>query len=103
MENNIHINLDDLKKIVNILSSQLNNLDDNLSLILDKDLYWSINEDELYNVYENPKNLTIGSLLDDWLFLQNIITNERKILDYDLNKISRILKFLSNKMLFDKV
>lgn len=100
MENNIQIRVTDLKKIMNLLLSKLDSLDGNSSIILDKDLYWYIPEEELYNVYENPNNLTIGSLIEDWNFLQSCILGERDILDYDLNKLSMLFRYLSNNKIY---
>ena len=65
------------------------------SIFIDKDLYWNINGEELYNVYDEPKNMSIGSIKDDWDFLEKILTNKRDITNYDFNKISSILKLFS--------
>jgi len=100
MENNLRIKTSDLKKILHLLILKLDDLPDNdSSFILDKDLYWNIPEENLYNVYEEPNNLTIGSLAEDWNFLQDIVLNKREILDFDLNKISIILRYLSEKII----
>lgn len=102
MENNTHIKIVDIKKIIEILLTKLDSMDNDNSLILDKDLYWNIVDDEVYNVYKNPTELTIGSLVEDWEFLQKVINGKREMIDYDLNKMSNILKFLGNKMIFIK-
>jgi hypothetical protein len=94
MENNIQIKTSDLKEIMNLLIMKLDHFDD---VIIDKDLYWSIPEEKLYNVYEEPNDFTIGSLVEDWTFLQDIILGKREILDYDLYKISILLRYLSSK------
>jgi len=100
MENNIQLKTSDLKKIISLLILKLDSLDNDSSFIIDKDLYWSIPEEDLYNVYENPNNLTIGSLIEDWNFLQEVISGKREVLDYDINKISILLRYLSDKMIF---
>jgi len=92
MENNLKIKASDLKKIISLLMMKLDDFDD---VIIDKDLYWSIPEEKLYNVYEDPSDFTIGSLVEDWTFLQDIILSKREILNYDLYKISMFLRYLS--------
>ena len=102
MENNTQIKASDLKKIISLLALKLDSLNNDTSFIIDKDLYWHIPEEDLYSVYEVPNNLTIGSLTEDWNFLQDVMLGKREILDYDLNKISILLRYLSNKMVFYK-
>ncbi|MDN3606386.1 hypothetical protein [Kaistella yonginensis] len=98
MDNNLQINVSDLKTIINLLALKVNKLNENDSFSIDRDLYWNIPENELYKVYENPSNLTIGSIVEDWEYLEKIISEKREIIDYDLHKLSIILKFISNKI-----
>ncbi|MDH6252589.1 hypothetical protein M2347_002316 [Chryseobacterium sp. H1D6B] len=93
MENKIKITKDDLKNILFALINKLENLDDN-SFSLNKDLYWNIPDEELYNVYEEPKEITIGSIKEDWDFLQQISHGKREVIGYDFNKTSSILKLI---------
>lgn len=97
MENKIEIKKKDLKNILLVLISKLEILDDS-SFSLDKDLYWNIKDEELYNMYEEPKEITIGSLKDDWNFLQKILNEEREVIGYDFNKVSNILKIIGDKI-----
>jgi len=94
MENNkIEIRRNDLKKILYALINELDKSQNN-SFLLEKDLYWNIPFDELFNVYEEPKDITIGSIAEDWEFLQKI-NNGREVLSYDFIKVSNILKLLA--------
>lgn len=36
---------------------------------LKKNYYWDIPEDELYSMENQPKELVVGSLIDDWEFV----------------------------------
>ncbi|WP_139785467.1 hypothetical protein [Chryseobacterium phocaeense] len=67
------------------------------TFILDEDLYWNILDEELYDPYKKPENFTMGSLADDWAFLQNVLEGNREMINYDLVKIAAILKFLAQK------
>ncbi|MGE8554832.1 MAG: hypothetical protein ACN6OB_13000 [Chryseobacterium jejuense] len=44
-----------------------------------------------------PAQLTMGSLSEDWEFLQKVISGERGMIDYDLYKLASILRFLGKK------
>lgn len=87
----------DIRKLLNILSNELEKLDDNEVVKLEEDLYWNILDKELYNPYHEPAKLTMGSLTEDWEFLQKILNDEREMIDYDLYKLASVLRFVGKK------
>ncbi|MEJ5105142.1 hypothetical protein [Chryseobacterium sp. MYb328] len=91
-----------IRKLINILSDKLEKLDDKKVVKLEDDLYWNILDGELYNPYDKPVQFTMGSLTEDWEFLQNVLNKEREIIDYDLYKLASILKFLGKKGMITK-
>ncbi|MBL1222490.1 hypothetical protein JET18_16680 [Chryseobacterium sp. L7] len=95
MKNNIEIQKEDLKKILFML---IDKLDDSPTdkFSLEKDLYWNIPDDKLYNMYQEPPDLTIGSLVEDWELLQKILRKEREVLWYDFYKVSTILNSIGH-------
>jgi len=95
MENKTEITNNDLKNILLALINKLEILG-NSSFSLDKDLYWNIPDEELYNVYKDPKDISIGSIKEDWDFLQKILIEKREVIGYDFNKVSNILKLIGN-------
>jgi hypothetical protein len=97
MENKIEINKSDLRNILLALIDKLDILD-NKSFLLDKDMYWNILDEELYNVYQEPKEMTIGSITEDQDFLQKILLGERDVIGYDFVKVSHILRSIGDKM-----
>ncbi|AZA80849.1 hypothetical protein C1637_11435 [Chryseobacterium lactis] len=98
MENKIEIQKEDLKQILFILMNKLEASSNN-TFLLNKDLYWNIPDEELYDVYKEPKDLTIGSLAEDWEFLQKVLKREREVIEYDFTKISDILKLIGQTSL----
>lgn len=100
MENNLELKIRDIKKILKILIDKLDIIDE--TIIVDQDLYWNILDIELYNVYKDPNDLTIGSIIEDYEFISAVIMGNRDIIDYDLYKLSSILKFLGKNMLIAK-
>ena len=95
MENNFQIKISDLKEVLNLLMLKLDGLND---VSIEKDLYWNIPDEKLYSVYEDPIDLTIGSLVEDWTFLQDIVLCKREIIGYDLYKLSMLIRYLSTKI-----
>lgn len=96
MKNTIEIEKEDLKKILLLLMNKLDASNHN-TFVLDQDLYWNVLDEELYHTYKDPKDLTMGSLTDDWRFLQNVLNGKREMIDDDLYKLSSILRFLGKQ------
>lgn len=84
----------DIRKLINILSDELEKLESKEVMIDEDDLYWNIPDEELYSPYQTPAKLTMGSLSEDWGFLQKVVNGEREMIDYDLYKLASILRFL---------
>ncbi|MDR2235936.1 MAG: hypothetical protein LBE92_07420 [Chryseobacterium sp.] len=102
MENNNSIKVADLKILLETFLLKLKNIDSNKTIPLEKDLYWNILDEELYEPYKDPTKLTMGNLTDDWEFLQKVFDGKREIIDYDLYKIASILRFLAKSMIIKK-
>ncbi|MGI9581767.1 hypothetical protein ACR1PO_11165 [Chryseobacterium sp. RRHN12] len=100
MENNLELKIHDIKKILKILIDKLDLIDE--TVFINQDLYWNILDTELYDVYKDPNELTIGSIVEDYEFISAVIEGNRDIIDYDLYKLSSILKFLGKNMLIEK-
>ncbi|WP_123921340.1 hypothetical protein [Chryseobacterium viscerum] len=92
----------DIQKLIEALLSELEKLNDSTSFAFDNDLYWNITNEELYDPYKDPKELTMGSLIEDWEFLQKVLDGKREIIDYDLYKIASLLRFLGKSMIITK-
>lgn len=92
----------DLKILLEALLSKLDNIDSNRPVFSDQDLYWNITDEELYDPYKEPVDLTMGSLSDDWEFLQKMMNGERDLIDYDLYKLAAILKYSGSKGIIAK-
>jgi hypothetical protein len=55
------------------------------------DYYWSIDENELYNPYKNPVDLTLGQISSDMEDLHNIVLRGEYTC-VDLLRVSEIIK-----------
>lgn len=103
MENNNPVlKVSDVKNLIVHLSDELSKLGDAEVIVLDDDLYWNILDEDLYDPYEKPENFTMGSLTEDWEFLQKVVMGERQMIDYDLYKLASILKFLGKRNIIQK-
>ena len=59
------------------------------------DFYWDVHSEELYNPYEQPKQLTLGQLFDDLKEINRLNKHPDDAISYALNRISNFLKAIS--------
>jgi len=90
----MRVNIIELKQILNLLLNKLENKYGEV-LDLDVDFYWDIAFDEVYNPYEEPKNISLGQLSDDLDVITKLYYNSNNIVIYDLKRIAEILKAIS--------
>ena len=79
---------------MNILCKEVNeNFDDNIPV--DKeDYYWMVNLDEKYNPLEDPKELGLGQVSDDWEELLRLLDRDEEPISYDLYRLAEILSLV---------
>ncbi len=91
------INVRELEQVVATLMAQLKERAGETIEIEKEDYYWAINQDEKYNPYKKPDDLTIGQLSEDWDNMSDILKNEREPISYDFVKLSSLMQFIGYK------
>ena len=94
------ININEVSEVVNLLLKELKENINKNEVEVDEDYYWFVNKDELYNPYENPKNLTLGQLSEDWDELKSVLRKEKKLISYDLVKLSVLMRVIGDKTIW---
>lgn len=61
---------------------------------LGSDLYWDMSEDALYNVVDQPHELDIGRLSDDWELVSNVLEEDATPVAYQLTEVAPLLRRL---------
>ncbi len=87
------VNIDEIQKIAFLLFAKLKE-SNGVEIELKSDYYWCFVEEEIYNPYDDPKNLTLGQLSDDLNELHNSLLSD-DLVSYDLRRLARILEALS--------
>ncbi len=87
------VNIDDLLGFTSGFLLKLKEAKGN-DIELQSDYYWDIDSDELYNPYNEPKNISLGQLSDDLKEIMRLKNRDDGIF-YDLQRISNIIKALS--------
>lgn len=92
----MNVNIDELEEIVSLLLKKLKH-SKGKEIELNNDYYWEISNDEVYNPYEEPKNISLGQLSEDINELNRLVNKDDDAIPYDLSRIGNILKALSNE------
>lgn len=80
--------------VLTLLSKKINeNFGDEI-ILSSQDYYWQLDLDEKYNVLQDPKDLTIGQISDDWSELKRLLINDDDAISYDLVRLGELLKVL---------
>jgi len=81
----------ELRRIFTLLLSHIEDCGSAQFNIAD-DFYWDIPRPDRYNPYEEPHDLNLGQLSDDWANLQRIANGESVPIGYGLVWLSSILR-----------
>lgn len=87
------IKIEEIEKVITLLLLKLKESKGN-EIELSYDYYWDIASEQLYNPYEEPKDITLGQLSDDWEEIQRLSITDDAIA-YDLKRVAAILEALS--------
>lgn len=87
----------ELRQVSNLLFDYLEKCGHH-SIELEKDYYWIISETERYDPYNEPRNVYLGQLYDDWHDLQDIINSESSPIAHHLVRLSSILSYIGERI-----
>jgi len=90
----MRLNLDDLQGVISLLLSNIKD-EKGVEIELKNDFYWDISAKELYNPYEEPKDITLGQLSDDIQEVKKLSQSGENAIPYDLKRVAEILKAIS--------
>jgi hypothetical protein len=87
----VQVKIEFLEAISKILLGHLRNQQGD-SIALEKDLFWSIPGEQIYDVYSEPTELTIGQLTDALANLNEVAVNPDSATSYALVWLADILR-----------
>ncbi|MCK4764119.1 MAG: hypothetical protein KAW12_18110 [Candidatus Aminicenantes bacterium] len=90
------IKVSDLKKLSSIVLKHLEKNGEK-EIELSSDYYWYIPKEQLYDLDNDPDELLMGQLYDDWENLNMILKREDEPLGYALVWLSSIFRFIGEK------
>ena len=89
----MQIDLAELKQVIDRLFNHIMETRGVKSFVFEKEYYWNIPSRDVYEI-EEPKELDIGSLSDDWEFLSKLLQSENQPVAYQLTQVAPLLRYL---------
>lgn len=95
--NDLKIKITELEEIFSKIFARMKEVHgENGEIQIDKDYYWNIRSEELYEPYKDPSDFTMGQLYEDWEMLSKTLA-ERNPASIDLKKLSSLLRYMGEK------
>ncbi len=85
------VHLDEIEKAIHLVIEHLNN--QHIAVAeLPEDYYWEISEEQRYDPAQNPKDLSLGQLSEDWDRVQQIVKGDAPPVGYALVWLASLLR-----------
>lgn len=94
----LHVSLTELRRSIDLLMEHVEAATDGDTLHLDQDYFWSIPQDELYDVSNTPADLTLGQLSCSWEHLTDLLSDPDRAIGYHLVWLSEVLRAIGYKI-----
>jgi hypothetical protein len=91
MAQHIHIDVDLLERASALLIRHLKE-QAGAEVLLDHDYYWSVPATQVYDVYQAPKDLTIGQITECMEWLGAVVEDPERALVYHLVWLADVLR-----------
>ncbi|MFD0883366.1 hypothetical protein ACFQ08_02170 [Streptosporangium algeriense] len=69
-------------------------------LEIDKEEFWSVPQDQAYDVYNEPRDLTIGALSESWGYLEDMLSDPDRVVGYGFVWLSEVLRAIGDEAAF---
>ncbi|MEX2985597.1 hypothetical protein [Streptomyces sp. C36] len=87
----LQIPLDQLRHAFDVVLRQVE-ASAGLTVTLNEEYFWSIPGDELYDVLNEPKTLTIGQLSESWQRIEDLLAHQDRALGYHLVWLADVIR-----------
>lgn len=93
----MEINLVELKKVINRLLDHIIETRNVKVCELKTNYYWNIQSPSIYSVENEPAELDVGSLFDEWDMLSGLLDNDQPVA-YQLTELAPIIRYIGEKL-----
>lgn len=88
----MEIDIREFKEVIDKIFSHIMEVRGIESINLGENFYWSLSEDQSYDMSKSPEDLGVGSLDDDWEFISKVLNRDAQPVAYQLVEAAQLLK-----------
>ncbi|MET9060096.1 hypothetical protein ABZX99_20015 [Streptomyces antibioticus] len=67
------------------------------TVALERDYFWSVPGDELYDVSNEPRTITIGQLSESWQHLEDLLADPDRVVGHHLVWLADVLRAIGQE------
>ncbi|MEU8679632.1 hypothetical protein [Streptomyces sp. NPDC048560] len=94
-ESPLHIPVEKLREVLDVLLNHVAQDADHVTV--EREAFWSIPADEVYDVYQEPKELTIGMVSESWRNLEAMTGDNPRVVGYGLVWLAEVLRAIGDE------
>ncbi|SRR6266487_367341 len=98
MNGNNTLDVEQLRAVVNRLFDHVINSRNIKKLTFSQEFYWNIPSESLYVMDAQPSEFNVGSLVDDWEFVQSVLREGSEPVAYQFTEIAPLLRYLGENI-----
>jgi hypothetical protein len=97
MRESWRIPLDRLHAVIEVVLAHLAEVEGD-SVSLERDHFWTIPAEQIYDVYQEPDGLTVGQLSESWQHLEQMLDGRSDTLNYHLVWLADVLRAIGQEV-----
>ncbi|MFC4373418.1 hypothetical protein ACFO5K_04840 [Nocardia halotolerans] len=94
----LRIPLTELRRSIDLLMDHLEATADGGTIQVHRDYFWSISQEEMYDLTQTPVDLTLGQLSWSWAHLMDLRADPDRAIGYHLVWLSEVLRAVGQQM-----
>ncbi len=91
----------ELRKSFDVALTHIEAITGTNSIAVERDYFWSIPPDELYDAYNLPSDPTIGQVSESWQHLRDVVAEPDRVLGYHLVWLADVLRAIGSAVTED--
>lgn len=91
----VEIPVDKLKGVFELLAERICAGEQVLEIT--KEAFWSVPPDQAYEIYSEPRDLTIGMLSESWGHLEDMLSDPDRVVGYGFVWLAEVLRVIGDE------
>ncbi|WP_167151225.1 hypothetical protein [Streptomyces sp. MBT27] len=91
----VEIQIDKLKSVFDLLAERIRAGEQTLEI--NKEAFWSVPSDQAYEIYNEPRDLTVGMISESWGHLEDMLSDPDRVVGYGFVWLAEVLRAIGDE------